>query len=45
VGEEEYYFLMNHTAETKSFSNMTLKPYESKVMEIPKKTPGTLESV
>ncbi|WP_100405742.1 beta-galactosidase [Bacillus solitudinis] len=32
IDKKVYYFLMNHTAETKSFDSTTLQPYESKIV-------------
>ena len=34
VNDEEYYFIMNHTAEGKIFNNINLKAYESKIVKI-----------
>jgi len=34
VGDNQYYFVMNHSSEEKTFQNETLKPFESKVMKL-----------
>jgi beta-galactosidase len=33
MGDKRFYFVMNHTAEEKTFRNVKLQPYESKVIE------------
>ena len=33
VNDEEYYFVMNHTALTKEFNGISLAAYESKIIK------------
>lgn len=33
VNDEEYYFVMNHTALTKEFNGVSLSAYESKIIK------------